>query len=179
MKSSLKHALIPAMLFLLSGCVMSAINERQGTKAYLEKDYATARMKYEEAAADGNARAMYHLAVMYAQGQGVEQCYAKAAGLLDRSAALGLEDARLMLGLFCLYGDGVPRDQIRGAALIAAAAENGNDTAMYYLGNLYAAGLGVERDFDKGVYWMREAKDAGFPIKDEFLTREGLAALYP
>jgi hypothetical protein len=36
----------------------------------------------------------------------------------------------------------------------------------------------VERDLDKGLYWMREARDAGFPIKDELLTREGLAALY-
>jgi hypothetical protein len=178
MQASLKYAFIPVLLLLLTGCVMSTMNERQGTKAYLEKDYASARMKYEEAVADGNAQAMYHLAVMYAQGQGVEQDYAKAAGLLEQSAALGQEDARLMLGLFHLYGDGVPRDLARGAALIATAAENGNDTAMYYLGNLYAAGLGVEKNLDKGLYWMQEAKNAGFPVKDELLTLDGLAALY-
>ncbi|MEZ7198554.1 tetratricopeptide repeat protein [Pseudodesulfovibrio karagichevae] len=179
MKASLRYAIIPALFLLLSGCVVSTMSERQGTRAYLEKDYATARMKYEEAAAEGNAQAMYHLAVMYAQGQGVAQDYAEAARLLERSADLGQDDARLMLGLFHLYGDGVPRDVNRGAALVRAAAEDGNDTAMYYLGNLYAAGLGVEKDLDKGLYWMGKARDAGFPVKDKLLTRDGLAALYP
>jgi len=178
MKPSLQYAIIPVLLLLLSGCVVSTMSERQGTKAYLEKDYATARMKYEEAASEGNAKAMYHLAVMYAEGQGVEQNYAKAAGLLERSSALGQDDATLMLGLFNLYGDGVPRDVNKGAVLVGTAAENGNDTAMYYLGNLYAAGLGVKKDLDTGLYWMRRAKDAGFPVKDALLTREGLAALY-
>ncbi|WP_319584424.1 tetratricopeptide repeat protein [uncultured Pseudodesulfovibrio sp.] len=178
MNSILKFAILPLLLLLLTGCVMGTMYERQGTSAYLEKDYATAKAKYEEAVASGNPQAMYHLAVMYAEGQGVEQDQCKAAELLEKAAALGQDDARLMLGLFNLYGDGVPRDVNKAAGLIKTAAENGNDTAMYYLANLYAAGLGVQKDVDKGLYWMLEARDAGFPVKDELLTRDGLAGLY-
>lgn len=173
-----KYLFLPALL-LLSGCVLSVMNERQATKAYLEKDYATAKAKYEEAVAEGNANAMYHLAVMYAEGQGVEQDYAKAAALLQQAVDGGQNDARLMLGLFNIYGDGVPRDPSRGAALIWTSAANGNDTAMYYMANLYAAGLGVDKDLARAVEWMQVAKKSGFPVQDEWLTEEGLAALYP
>ena len=169
--------LVCAVAVLLAGCTSSMI-ARQGTKAYLEKDYATAKMKYEEAIAEGNADAMYHLAVMYAEGQGVEQSYPQAAQLLEQAVALEQNDARLMLGLFNIYGDGVERNPVRGAELIKAAAVNGNDTAMYYLGNLYAAGLGVQKDLTQALHWMEQAKKAGFPVKDELLTQEGLAALY-
>lgn len=173
----MKYVLLLAAATLLAGC-MSSMVTRQGTTAYLEKDYATAKMKYEEAAAQDNADAMYHLAVMYAEGQGVEQDYVKAAELLTRAAALEQEDAQLMLGLFYIYGDGVERNPERGANLIKTAAVNGNDTAMYYLGNLYAAGLGVQKDLTQALHWMQQADKAGFPVKEELLTMEGLSALY-
>ncbi|MCJ2164978.1 MULTISPECIES: tetratricopeptide repeat protein [unclassified Pseudodesulfovibrio] len=169
--------LLSTIVLLLTGCT-SSMMERQGTKAYLEKDYATAKMKYDEAIVEGNADAMYHLAVMYAEGQGVQQDYAKAASLLEQAVAQEQEDAQLMLGLFNIYGDGVPKDPAKGAELIKASAVNGNDTAMYYLGNLYAAGLGVQKDLTQALHWMEQAKKAGFPVKDELLTKDGLAALY-
>lgn len=173
----LQYTILSAMALLLAGCIMSTMTERQGTKAYLEKDYATAQAKYEEAAADGNADAMYHLGVMYAEGQGVKQDYAKAAQLLQQAAAQDQDDAQLMLGMFHIYGDGVPQDPAKGAALIKAAAENRNDTAMYYLGRLYALGLGVPKDLDMALDWMQSAQRAGFPVKKELLTKDGLASL--
>ncbi|BDQ36565.1 hypothetical protein SYK_09250 [Pseudodesulfovibrio nedwellii] len=174
----LKHILILTFLMIfLTGC-MSVMVERQGTKAYMKKDYTTARLKYEEAVDQGNSNAMYHLAVMYAEGQGVPQDYPKAAGLLEQAVDQGNNNARLMLGLFNIYGDGIPQNPDKGATLITAAADDGNDTAMYYLANLYAAGLGVGRDLNKAEYWMHEAKSAGFPVKDKLLTQEGLATLY-
>ncbi|WP_316899621.1 tetratricopeptide repeat protein [Pseudodesulfovibrio indicus] len=173
----LQYALVPALALLLTGCVMSIMTERQGTKAYLDKDYAEAKAKYEEAVADGNADAMYHLGVMYAEGQGVKQDYAKAAQLLQQAAAQNQDDAQLMLGMFYIYGDGVPQDPAKGAALIKAAAENRNDTAMYYLGRLYALGLGMPKDLDQALTWMQDAQRAGFPVQEELLTKEGLASL--
>ena len=171
-------ALILAMMVILQAGCMSVVVERQGTRAYLKKDYDTARMKFEEAASQGNAQAMYHLAVMHAEGLGGRQDFPRAAELLEQAVAQGHDDARLMLGLFNIYGDGVPRNPAKGAALIAASAEDGNDTAMYYLANLHAAGLGVEKNLDHALLWMQKAKDAGFPAKEELLTRGGLAALY-
>ncbi|MBG0789787.1 MAG: sel1 repeat family protein [Desulfovibrionaceae bacterium] len=166
-----KHVLLLlAAATLCAGCIMSAIAEKQGRTAYMDKDYATAKVKFEEAAAQGNADAMYHLANMYVEGKGVPQDYAKAAGLLEQAAAQDHDDARLMLGLFYLYGDGVAPDPVRGAQLIKTSAENGNDVAMYYLGNLYASGTGVTRHYPSALYWLQQAKSAGFPVKDELLA---------
>lgn len=176
----MKNPLLPALLALaLTGCVVaSQITERQGTRAYLQKDYATALAKYTEAAEAGNAMAQYHLAVMYAEGEGVDKDLERAASLLQQASDQNLDEATLMLGLFHVYGDGVPADPAKGAALITRAADRGNDVAMYYLGNLYAAGLGVDRDIPQALAWMRKAKRAGFPVEDVMLTEEGLAAAY-
>ena len=163
---------------ILSGCVTSQNLERQGTKAYFEKDYETVQQKYTEASAEGSAKAKYHLAVMYAEGKGVDQDYAKAAQLLDEASKKNHSDSQLMLGLFNVYGDGVPVNPEKGANLITLAAKDGNDTAMYYLGNLYAVGLGVDKDIPTALKWMQKAKKNGFPVKEELLTQEGLAALY-
>ncbi|MDD3311240.1 tetratricopeptide repeat protein [Pseudodesulfovibrio sp.] len=182
-KTTPRHpaALILALILasLLCGCVVTGqMAERRGTKAYLLKDYPTAAANYQEAADDGDKDAQYHLAVMYAEGQGVGKDLAKAAGLLKRSADQGQTDAQLMLGLFNIYGDGVPADPEAGARLIARAAEAGSDVAMYYLGNLYAAGLGVEKDAAKGLYWMRQAREHGFPVSETIRTEADVEALY-
>ena len=164
---------------LLCGCVVvGQVYERQGAKAYLRQDYATAKEKYTEAIAEGNADAQYSPAVMYAEGLGVDQSFTEAARLLDMAAAQGHDHSQLMLGLFYIYGDGVPQDPTKGAALITQAAENDNDVAMYYLGNLYASGLGVKKDIPTALAWMRKAKDNGFPVNDDLLTEAGLNALF-
>ncbi len=180
MKSTaLNHLMIIALaVAIVSGCVASHRLERQGTKAYLAKDYQTAQAKYNEAIAEGSVNANYHLAVMYAEGQGVDQDYAKAAGLLKTAEAQGNNDARLMLGLFNVYGNGVPENPEEGARLITLAAKRGSDVAMYYLGHLYAAGLGVDQDIPTALSWMQKAKSKGFPVKEEFLTAEGLKKSY-
>lgn len=176
MKYTLLLTVIAAML---TGCIVTGqIIERQATKAYLQKDYTTAFAKYTEAATDGNADAQYHLAVMYAEGEGVEKNLPKAATLLQQAVAQDHADAQLMLGLFNVYGDGVPANPENGAWLISQAAEAGNDVAMYYLGNLYAAGLGVEKNIQAAMFWMKKAEDNGFPVKEELLTKAGLEAMY-
>ncbi len=181
MKTSfMKYTLLLTIaVTMLTGCVMTGqISERQATKAYLQKDYATAFSKYTDATTDGNADAQYHLAVMYAEGEGVEKDLPKAAELLQQAVAQEHTDAQLMLGLFNVYGDGVPTNPAKGAKLIAQAAEAENDVAMYYLGNLYAAGLGVKKDIPTALNWMKKAEDNGFPVKEELLTEAGLEALY-
>jgi len=176
----MQQALILTMIALFSGgcVVMAQMAERKGNKAYQRQDYATAFEQYSEAADNGSATAQYHLAVMYAEGQGIQEDMTKAAALLQQASAQGQEDAQLMLGLFYVYGDGVKQDPAKGAEWIKTSAEKGNDVAMYYLGNLYAAGLGVTKDIPTALYWMGQAKDSGFPVKDDHLTEAGLASLY-
>ena len=175
----LKGMTVFLLTSLVCGCVVTGqIAERRGTKAYLLKDYPTAVANYEEAVAAGDKDAQYHLAVMYAEGQGVEKDLKRAAELLQLSADQGQDDARLMLGLFNVYGDGVPANPEKGAQLITQAAENGNDVAMYYLGHLYAAGLGVPKDPAKGLYWINKARDNGFPVEESIRTEADVEVLY-
>ncbi len=164
---------------LICGCVVTGqMAERRGTKAYLLKDYPTALTNYQEAVAEGDKDAQYHLAVMYAEGQGVAKDIKRAAELLKLAAAQDQTDAQLMLGLFNIYGDGMPVNPEEGARLITLAAEAGNDVAMYYLANLYAAGLGVKKDLTKGLYWMQQAREHDFPVEDSIKTEADIDALY-
>ncbi|WP_319468347.1 tetratricopeptide repeat protein [uncultured Pseudodesulfovibrio sp.] len=179
MKTIMKYLTPSITALALTGCVVTGqIAERRGTKAYLLKDYTTAHSEYTAAIAEGNADAQYHLAVMYAEGQGVEKNLEKAAELLKAAAAQGQMNAKLMLGLFYIYGDGVTADPAKGARMITEAAEAKNDVAMYYLANLYAAGLGVEKDIPTALMWLTKAKKNGFPVEDEQLSEAYLESLY-
>lgn len=172
--------LAPLLLsMLVCGCVVTGqMAERRGTKAYLLKDYPKAVANYQEAVAEGDANAQYHLAVMYAEGQGVKKNLKKAAELLELATAQDHRDARLMLGLFYIYGDGVTANLEKGAKLIEKSAEEGSDVAMYYMGHLYAAGLGVPKDGAKGLQWFTKARENGFPVNQSIKTEADVEALY-
>lgn len=180
MRQFIKYILpLTISMVALASCVVTGqMAERRGTKAYLLKDYGTAYTEYTTAAAEGEPNAQYHLAVMYAEGQGVEKDLVKAAQLLREASDQNQADAQLMLGLFNIYGDGVPVNPEKGAELITKAAEARNDVAMYYLANLYAAGLGVKKDIPTALAWMIQAQGHGFPIEEELLTEEYMEGLY-
>ena len=50
----------------------------EGVAAYHRGDYATALREWRPLAKQGNAKAQYHLGVMYSKGEGVPQDNAKA-----------------------------------------------------------------------------------------------------
>lgn len=183
-KIIVKYALVTALsLFALSGCVaekvISQVPERQGTRAYVKKEYPEAAQKYEQAIGMGNANAMYYLAVMYLEGEGVPKDAARTVELLEKACEQEQKDALLMLGLFYVYGDNVEKDPEKGAQLIYRAGVARNDVAMYYMGHLYAAGLGVDKDIKHAQMWMYNAKRFDFPVPDKLLTKQGLENLYP
>lgn len=179
----LKCSVFLLLITLLpAGCVVEKVTnqipERQGTKAYLKKDYDTAVTKYTYAAENDNANAKYALAIMYMEGEGVDKDMGKTLQFLEQACVQEQKDALLMLGLFYLYGDNVPTDEVKGADLIYRAGVAQNDVAMYYMGHLYAAGIGVTKDLRRAQMWMNNAKEFGFPVKEELLTLKGLEALY-
>lgn len=159
------------------GCVAGQVTQRRGDKAYRAQDYTTAATEYTEAVASGNLNAMYHLGVMYMEGQGVSKDATKGATLVHQAAEAGLADAQLMYGLFSIYGDGVPMNPLEGIRWLTMAADQENDIAMYYLGTVYAMGLGVNTDIPTALLWMNKAKENGFPVEDALLTEQGLSTL--
>ena len=74
------------------------------------EDYATARARYEKAAANGDADAMYNLGELYANGDGVARDYAKARKWYSKAAAKGNASAKIKLGLLNAGDQGVTHD---------------------------------------------------------------------
>ena len=177
--NAMKHIILSFCSALLAaGCMTTYGLEQQGIRAYSDRNYETAYKNFSRSVEYGREKAKYHLAVMFAEGNGVEQDYKKAAQLLNDAAKAGSSDAELMLGLFYVQGDGVAQNPEKGFEFISAAAKKDNDVAMYYLGHLYASGIGVKQNFDTALEWMEKAKENGFPVKEELLTTRGLRALY-
>jgi SEL1 protein len=111
----------------------------------VQRDHATAKHYFQQAAAADDADAMAHLGHMHANGLGAPQDYEAARKLFERAAARS--SASGMFGLACLHlnGFGVEVDYARAFKLFSQAMEQGLPDAYYYLGVMHMKGLGVKR----------------------------------
>ena len=74
----------------------------------------------------GDADAQFHLGLMYAQGDGVQQDYVEATKWFRKAATQGHPGAQFYLGALYERGDGVPQDYARAYTWLKAAAAQGN-----------------------------------------------------
>ena len=91
---------------------------------------------YQQAADQGDLRAMVSLAQLYESGNGVPQDASIALALYDRAAAGGSPDALINLAVSLLDGQGVPADPDRAIELLRRAAAGGSAKAIFNLGVL-------------------------------------------
>ena len=85
-----------------------------------------AALLYHEAAAQGDARAQFNVAVMYDNGHGVSQDYKIAMEWYRKSANQGHAGAQCNLGFMYEYGHGVSQDYGRAVELYRKAANQGS-----------------------------------------------------
>jgi len=114
-----------------------------------------------QAAAEGDARAQYAIALRYAEGQGTPQNLTEAARWLERAAGAGLAPAQYRLGAMYERGQGVAKDLGRARSWYQAAAEKGNVKAMH---NLAVNSSGREdggADYALASKWYGEAASYG------------------
>jgi len=114
-----------------------------------------------QAAAQGDARAQYAIALRYALGQGTPQNLTEAARWLERAASAGLAPAQYRLGAMYERGQGVAKDLGRARSWYQAAAEKGNVKAMH---NLAVNSSGREdggADYALASKWYGEAASYG------------------
>jgi uncharacterized protein len=116
---------------------------------------------FEKAARQGYAPAQVNLAIMHANGWGVEQNYGRALYWLRLAA--DQKDARGEYNLGQLYfqGRGVNQDYKRASELFRQAADRGNSAAAVNLGYMYDRGYGVSEDHKAAADWYRKAADTG------------------
>ena len=100
------------------------------------KGYGEALQWYRKAADKNYAPAMFHLAIMYANGIGVASDYARAVEWHRKAADQGMPLAMLTLGLIYENGRlGVTRDRTEALRWIRKAAEQRDELAIKLLRN--------------------------------------------
>ncbi|MCI0400399.1 MAG: sel1 repeat family protein [Gammaproteobacteria bacterium] len=118
------------LAFLLSPLTLLAADFNDGAAAYSMGDYARAYQTMQ-ALAEGSEHeyAEYYLAVMYANGQGVEQNFEEAAKWYRKAAEHGIPQAQYRLANLYVDGKGVPQDFEMAYAWYSTAAHQGHSGA--------------------------------------------------
>lgn len=114
-----------------------------------------------QAAAAGDPRAQYAVALRYAKGDGIPQNFTEAAVWLERAAAAGLAPAQYRLGAMYERGQGVAKDLGRAQSWYRAAAEKGNVKAMHNLAVSLSARDGGTPDYEGAAKWYEAAAAYG------------------
>lgn len=114
-----------------------------------------------QAAAEGDARAQYAIALRLAQGQGTPQNLTEAARWLERAASAGLAPAQYRLAVMYERGQGVAKDLGRARSWYQAAAEKGNVKAMHNLAVSSSSREDGGPDYALASKWYGEAASYG------------------
>ena len=110
-----------------------------------------------QAAAQGDARAQYSIALRYAEGQGAPQNLIEAARWFERAASAGLAPAQYRLAVLYERGQGVAKDLGRARSWYQAAAEKGNVKAMHNLAVSVSGRQDGGADYALAAKWYGQA----------------------
>nr|WP_278422898.1 peptidoglycan-binding protein [Brucella anthropi] len=127
-----------------------------------------------EAAAKGDARALFEVGNRYMEGRGVAADFAKAAKWYEISAGQGFAPAQYRLGNFNEKGLGMARDLEKAKTWYQLSAQQGNASAMHNLAVLFATGANGNPDNASAVRWFTDAAELG--VKDSQFNLGILAA---
>lgn len=127
-----------------------------------------------EAAAKGDARALFEIGNRYMEGRGVAADFAKAAKWYEVSGGQGFAPAQYRLGNFNEKGLGMPRDLEKAKTWYQLSAQQGNASAMHNLAVLFATGANGNPDNASAVRWFTDAAELG--VKDSQFNLGILAA---
>ena len=119
---------------------------------------------YEAAAEQGHDQAQFHLAFLYAEGDGVPRDADRALYWFQRAAEQGLPGAMCRMGEIFARGEGVAKDTEQAAKWFRKAAEKEYTLAQFWLAFLYYTGDGVPRNRKKAAQWFHKAAERGHEI---------------
>ncbi len=109
----------------------------------------------------GDARAVYQLATLAADGPAASRDAKLALRLFERAAVAGLAPAQFRVGNMFEKGVGTARDPGLARVWYARAAERGNAKAMHNLAVLHAEGVSGKPDYALATEWFKKAADVG------------------
>lgn len=127
-----------------------------------EVDYVEAAKWYHDAANNHkNAGSAYSLAVLYRNGQGVEQNDETAFRYWKTAAEAGHAWSQYFLGMDYLSGERLPKDEDLGMKWLSKAAEQGLVEAMHNLSSYYID-RNTPEDDKKAFEWIQKAAERNF-----------------
>ncbi len=136
-----------------------------------EQDFAKALEWYTKAAQQGNAKAQWNVAILYARGPGgIAQDMQQAVQWCQQAADQGFAAAQATLGLMYANGQGVEKDVNQAVALLQQAADQGDAEAQYNLAIMHEQGLPTgTADHKQAFDWFSKAAEQGLPAAQERL----------
>lgn len=127
-----------------------------------------------DAAAGGDAKALFEIGSRYAESRGVKEDMAAAAKWYEKSAELGFAPAEYRIGNFYEKGIGVARDIKKAKTWYQLSAAQGNASGMHNLAVLFAMAADGVTDNESAAHWFQAAADVG--VKDSQFNLGILAA---
>lgn len=132
-----------------------------------QKDNTTGKIWYEKAAKQGNAMAMYCLALTYHN----EKKFKQAFEFFHTAAELDLPDALIDCGTCYLIGNGVEKDEVKAFEYYQEGYYHKHVSAAYHLGTCYLNGIVVEKNAATAVKYFKEASDGGLGAASYALSK--------
>ncbi|TPL45842.1 SEL1-like repeat protein [Mesorhizobium sp. B2-4-6] len=155
-----------------TGAVPPAASQTAAAKFDIPSEIGPVTLR--DAAAGGDAKALFEIGSRYAESRGVKEDMKAAAKWYEQSAELGFAPAEYRIGNFYEKGIGVARDIKKAKTYYQLAAEQGNASAMHNLAVLFAMAADGVTDNESATHWFQEAADLG--VKDSQFNLGILAA---
>jgi len=118
----------------------------------------------EKLAKDGDPRAAYDLATLYARGDELPRDFTQAARWFKQAATQGIAGAQYNLGVLYEQGLGVAKNLPEAIRWYLKSAEQGYPPAEYNIGTAYAEGKGVAPDDAAARRWFTKAAEQGLAV---------------
>ncbi len=134
---------------------------------WLPSDYSVSMDYHQQAAALGNADALFELYVYYSTGIGTKIDNNTALEYCKKAADAGQDRACYNLGAFYATGNGVPQDMEESVKWYEKGSVLGNVRSTETLGLMYRYGEGVPKDEAKADAYEKLEKEQ----RAEFLRK--------
>ena len=148
---------------------------QEALDAYKSKNYKAAVKEFVPLAENGNPVALFYIALMYENAEGLPQNFPQAMILYRRAADMGYAPAQCNLGVMYETEAGADRNYKDAAFWYRKAAEMGNAPAQFNLGLMYYIGRGSDapRSFKTSASWYLKAAEQGYAP-----AQNGLGKMY-
>lgn len=173
------------LLLFIAPTVSADADPLDQAKTFIEEQrFAEALDLIVPLADAGNADAQNVLAIVYAEGWGVDPDMDKAREWFERAAAGGSARAAYNLAGMYATGRGVDKDCDKALEILHAAAETDDPVAQVNIGSLYAEGSEcTPQNFDEAIRWYRMAADQDDPVAQHsmgafYANGQGVAQSY-